>query len=120
MKGRSVNKYLRRCCIAGAICVTGMPVMAQDSARPALGEKVFVSSCKSCHDTGKAQNDAPQLNDLAAWKERYGNGLNDLYKSAIEGFSGYYVMPPRGGNAALSDEEVKAAVEYMLQRAGVR
>jgi cytochrome c5 len=107
-------------CFAALACIVAMPASAQDGARLALGEKVFVSSCKSCHDTGKQQNDAPQLSDLVAWKERYGNGLNDLYKSAIEGFSGYYVMPPRGGNAVLSDDEVKAAVEYMLQRAGVR
>ena len=93
--------------------------MAQDSARLALGEKVFVSSCKSCHDTGKAQSDAPQLSEQAEWKDRIGKGRADLYKSAIEGFTGYYAMPPRGGNAALSDGEVKAAVDYLLQRAGV-
>jgi cytochrome c5 len=85
-----------------------------------LGEKVFVSSCKSCHDTGKAQNDAPQLSEQAEWKDRIGKGRADLYKSSIDGFTGYYAMPPRGNNAALSDDEVKAAVDYMLQRAGVR
>ena len=120
MQGRSINKYLRRCCVAGAICLAGMPVMAQESARQALGKKVFVSSCKSCHDTGKAQNDAPQLSEQAEWKDRIGKGRADLYKSAIEGFTGYYAMPPRGGNTALSDDEVKAAVDYLLQRAGVK
>lgn len=115
-----MNEYLRRSCVAGVLCLAGMPVIAQDRARLASGEKVFVSSCKSCHDTGKAENDAPQLSDLVAWKERYGKGLQDLYKSAIEGFSAYFTMPPRGGNAALSDDEVKAAVEYILRRAGVR
>lgn len=114
-----MKEYARRCCVAGAICVAGMPVMAQESARLALGEKVFVSSCKSCHDTGKAQNDAPQLSEQAEWKDRYGKGLQDLYKSAIEGFSAYFTMPARGGNAALSDEELKAAVDFMLRRAGV-
>ena len=118
-KARGMNKYLRRCCVAGAICLTCMPVIAQESARLALGEKVFVSSCKSCHDTGKAQNDAPQLSERTEWKDRFGKGLADLYKSSIEGFTGYYAMPPRGGNAALSDDEVKAAVDYMLLRAGV-
>lgn len=115
-----MNQYLSRCCVAGAICFAGMPVMAQDSARLALGEKVFVSSCKSCHDTGKAENDAPQLKERSEWKDRIGKGRADLYKSAIEGFTGYYAMPARGGNAALSDDEVKAAVDYLLQRAGVR
>jgi len=118
-----MNKYARyviRCCIAGAICLTGIPAIAQESTRLALGEKVFVSSCKSCHDTGKAPNDAPQLSEQAEWKDRAGKGRADLYKSAIEGFTGYYAMPPRGGDAARSDEEVKAAVDYILLRAGVK
>lgn len=115
-----MNSYLIRCCVAGAICLMGTPVTAQDGARLALGEKVFVSSCKSCHDPGSAPSDAPKLSDQAEWKERAGKGRADLYKSAIDGFTGYYVMPARGGNAALSDEEVKAAVDYLLQRAGVK
>jgi cytochrome c5 len=115
-----MNKYLTRCCAAGGICLAGSPVMAQDGARLVLGEKVFIASCKSCHDTGKAENDAPQLSDQAEWKDRAGKGRADLYRSAVEGFTGYYSMPPRGGNAALSDEEVKAAVDFMLRRGGVK
>jgi len=115
-----MNEYVRRCCAAGAICLSGMPVMAEESARLALGEKVFASSCKSCHDSGKAENDAPQLSEQAEWKDRIGKGRADLYKSAIEGFTGYYAMPARGGNAALPDDEVKAAVDYLLQRAGAK
>jgi cytochrome c5 len=118
-----MNNYLRhvsRCCVAGAISFASMPLVAQDSARLALGEKVFVSSCKSCHETGKAQNDAPQLSEQAEWKDRIGKGRADLYQSSIDGFTGYYAMPPRGGNAALSDDEVKAAVDYLLLRAGVK
>ena len=94
-----MNSYLMRCCVAGTICVIGTPVIAQESARLALGEKVFASSCKSCHDTGKAPSDAPQLSNQAEWKERAGKGRADLYKSAIEGFAGYYAMPPRAGMA---------------------
>jgi cytochrome c5 len=118
--GRAMNKCLRRCCVAGVIYFAVNPAIAQESVRLALGEKVFASSCKSCHDTGKAQNDAPQLSERGEWKDRAGKGRPELYKNAIEGFSGYFAMPARGGNAALSDEEVKAAADYMLQRAGVR
>ena len=113
-------EHLRRCLFAVAIYAASMPVMAQGNAGLALGEKVFVSSCKACHDTGMAQNDAPQLSEQSEWKDRAGKGRSDLYNSAIEGFTGYYAMPPRGGNAALSDDEVKAAVDYMLRRAGVK
>ena len=115
-----MHKYLMRCCVAGTIGFAAMPAIAQESARPALGEKVFAASCKSCHDTGKAENDAPQLSEQAEWKDRAGKGRPELYKNSIEGFSGYFAMPARGGNAALTDEEVKAAVDYMLLRAGVK
>ena len=119
MQASVMNLCVRRC-FAALVCAAAMPAAAQDGARLALGEKVFVSSCKSCHDTGKPQNDAPQLSEQSEWKDRRGKGRPDLYRNAIDGFSGYYAMPPRGGNAALSDDEVKAAVDYMLQRAGVR
>lgn len=114
-----MNEYLKRCCVAAAISFAAVPAVAEESGRLVLGEKAFVSSCKSCHDTGKAQNDAPQLSEQAEWKDRAGKGRADLYKSAIEGFTGYFAMPARGGNAALSDDEVKAAVDYILLRAGV-
>ena len=114
-----MNLCVNGCCIAALMYVVAAPAAAQDGARLASGEKTFISSCKSCHDTGKLQNDAPQLSEQGEWKDRYGKGRPDLYKSAIDGFSGYFLMPPRGGNAALSEDEVKAAVDYMLQRAGV-
>jgi len=116
----AISCWAAGCGIAGMIGLTCMPAMAQDGARLALGEKIFVSSCKSCHDTGKSQNDAPQLSEQAEWKERAGKGRADLYKSAVEGFTAYYLMPARGGNAALGDDEVKAAVDYLLSRAGVK
>jgi cytochrome c5 len=49
-----------------------------------------------------------------------GKGRAELYKNSIEGFSGYFVMPPRGGNPELSNEEVKGAVDYLLHRAGLQ
>jgi cytochrome c5 len=90
------------------------------NARAALGEKVFITDCKTCHDTGKAQNDAPQLSEKSEWKDRLGKGRAELYKNSIDGFSGYFEMSPRGGNSNLTDDEVKAAVDYMLLRAGVQ
>ena len=120
MKFGALGTGITRCGFALLMCAAAAPLGAQDSSRLALGEKVFASSCKPCHDTGRPQNDAPQLSEKGEWKDRYGKGLADLYKSSIEGFTGYYAMPPRGGNTALSDDELKAAVDYMLQRAGVR
>ena len=86
----------------------------------ALGEKIFTANCKSCHETGKAKNDAPQLSEADEWRQRSAGGKQALYKNSIEGVTGYYVMPPKGGNAALSDDEVKAAVDYILDQAARR
>jgi len=97
-----------------------MPARSADDTRIATGGKVFAANCKSCHDTGKAENDAPQISETAEWKSRLGGGREALYKSSIQGFSGYFTMPAKGGNASLSDDEVKAAVDYMLDKASVR
>ncbi|RZA30088.1 MAG: hypothetical protein EOP02_02630 [Proteobacteria bacterium] len=56
---------------------------------------------------------APKLGDKAAWADRINQGQNVLYEHAIKGFQGKAgMMPPKGGSAA-SDDEVKAAVDYM-------
>jgi len=76
-----------------------------------LGEKVYGAACVSCH--GAAVLGAPKLGDKPSWTPRITKGVDVLYKSAIEG---YKMMPPRGGNPALKDEEVKAAVDYMVSK----
>ena len=58
---------------------------------------------------------APKLDDKADWDPRIAQGTETLYKHAIEGFTGAKgVMPPRGGAANLSDDELKAAVDHMV------
>ncbi len=51
------------------------------------------------------------------WAPRIAQGKDTLYKHALEGFTGEKgMMPARGGNAGLSDEEVKASVDFMVQK----
>lgn len=89
------------------------PVVAAASAADlAIGEKVYTASCVSCH--GAAVLGAPKLGDKPSWTPRVAKGVNTLYQSATDGFK---MMPPRGGNAALKDEELKAAVDYMVSKA---
>ncbi len=60
---------------------------------------------------------APKLADKAAWAPRIAQGKDTLYKHAIGGYQGKAgVMPAKGGSQA-SDEEVKAAVDYMVSKA---
>jgi cytochrome c5 len=79
------------------------------------GQQVYQASCVACHDAGIA--DAPKLGDKGQWAKRIAKGVNALYASAVNGVQGSAgVMPPKGGNPALSDAEVKAAVDYMVGR----
>lgn len=87
-----------------------------DDAAEALGKKVYGSVCSMCHAAGTAG--APKFGDKADWGPRIAQGMDILYKHAMEGFTGAKgMMPARGGSATLKDEEVKAAVDYMVHKA---
>ncbi|GAB2719670.1 c-type cytochrome [Halomonas garicola] len=55
---------------------------------------------------------APKRGDADAWAPRQEKGIDTLYDHAINGFQ---AMPPKGGQVSLSDDDVKAAVDYMLE-----
>lgn len=77
------------------------------------GETIYGSSCAVCHQTG--QTGAPKIDDKADWAPRIAQGKENLYRRAIEGYTGQKgVMPPKGGNSALSDDDVRAAVNFMV------
>lgn len=78
------------------------------------GRALWLENCEGCHGYGIA--DAPIPMQPGDWKHRVIKEREVLYRHAIEGFIGedYSMMPARGGNEELSDEQVKAAVDYML------
>jgi cytochrome c5 len=84
------------------------PAAAAAGGKPD-GKKVYDTACMACHMTGAAN--APKLGDKAAWAPRIKTGTEALYASVIKGKG---AMPPKGGNAALSDADVKAAVDYLV------
>lgn len=78
-----------------------------------LGKDIYVRSCFACHGTGAAG--APKLGDEKSWTPRIAQGMEVMVGHAINGFrgsSGY--MPAKGGASTLTDEEVTAAVAYMV------
>ena len=73
------------------------------------GKMIYDAVCMACHTSGLAG--APKL-EAADWTDRMAGGVDGLVTSAINGKG---AMPPRGGRADLSDEQMKATVEFMLQ-----
>lgn len=81
----------------------------------ALGSSTYNKVCALCHAAGVGG--APKPGDKTDWGPRIAQGKDVLYKHAIEGFTGQKgMMPPRGANPALKDEEVKAAVDFMVSK----
>ena len=94
---------------AVAAVAAGPAPSADDLAK---GEKVYTATCVACH--AAAVLGAPKFGDKALWAPRIAQGKDTLYSHALNGFK---MMPPRGGNAALKDDEVKAGVDYMVSKA---
>lgn len=95
--------------------MSGMAAQTAPAAPAAAaidGEKIYKGICFSCHDVGVAGS--PKLGDKAAWAPRIATGKDALLNSALHGKN---AMPAKGGNPALSDDEVKAAVDYMVGQA---
>ena len=79
------------------------------------GKATFQQACFACHGTGAAG--APKVGDKGAWSARIAQGKATLYEHALKGFQGKSgFMPAKGGNAALSDDAVKAAVDHMVSQ----
>lgn len=77
------------------------------------GEDIVKGVCASCHQAGIAK--APKLGDKGEWAPLLSQGLPALVASAIKGKN---AMPPRGGDASLTDDEVARAVVFMANQAG--
>ncbi|MGH8619899.1 MAG: c-type cytochrome [Burkholderiales bacterium] len=98
---------------AVALLVMGLAGIA-GSTVAATGQAVYEEKCGSCHTAGAAG--APRLGDTAEWTRRIRAGRETLYRSALQGMLNT-AMPAKGGSPALTETEVKAAVDYITERA---
>lgn len=95
-------------CMEGSECAAA-PVAA-GGGEPRSGADVYTTKCSACHGTGAAG--APKLGSAGDWAPRVGKGLDTLYSNAINGFNG---MPAKGLCMDCSDDEIKAAVDHMVE-----
>ena len=100
---------------AEAVVAAPVVVAVAPAAENTIGKSVFGKTCAMCHAIGAAG--APKPGDKADWGPRIAQGDAILHKHALEGFTGAKgVMPARGASPALTDDEVKAAVAYMVDQ----
>ena len=102
---------------ASAPAPAAAPAPAPEAPAPVaendVGKGVYNKTCALCHAANVAG--APKPGDKADWGPRIAQGKDVLYKHALEGFTGAKgAMPARGGSTTLTDDEVKAGVDYMV------
>lgn len=73
------------------------------------GQTIYRQACAFCHDKGVAG--APRTGDAAAWAPRIAQGRDTLHAVAVRGKG---AMPAKGGNPALGEADVHAAVDFMI------
>lgn len=96
-------------CVEGEDCGTQVAAADQASSGPRAGDAIYNNACAACHASGAAG--APVTGDAAAWAPRIDKGMDTLVKHAREGFN---AMPAKGMCMDCSKEEIRAAVEYMV------
>ena len=97
-------------CVQGEECGESAAPAQAASSGPRSASEVYSSACAACHDTGAAG--APKKGDADAWSARIDKGMDTLVSHAINGFN---AMPAKGGCSSCSDEEIKLAVELMVE-----
>jgi len=110
----------------GHVVIAGTPAAEQEQAQlagggtaPAAetelgGVQLYQQVCASCHAQGLLNS--PKPGDTAAWEPRYQQGLDTLVQHAVGGFN---QMPPQGQAPGATEDNIKAAVVYMLEQSGI-
>ena len=94
----------------GAAIEPEAPAAAPVAAGARSGQDIYQSTCFACHGTGAAG--APKVGDAAAWGPRIASGMDAMMNTALNGKG---AMPARGTCGNCSDDDLKAAVEYMVE-----
>ncbi len=94
------------------------PESTKTAASGDVGKTVYEGLCVNCHGIAALAAMIPQAGDATAWGPRIEQGIETLYDHAMNGFTGKMgMMPARGGNLKLTDDDIKAAVDYIVKQA---
>ncbi|MEW9798036.1 c-type cytochrome [Alteromonas sp. CYL-A6] len=107
------DEILERIKPVGKVHVAGASAAGNGAAAGGArsGEDVYNSACSACHGAGVLG--APKYREAADWQPRLDDrGLDGVWENALNGIN---AMPPRGTCGACSDDEIKAAIEYMIE-----
>lgn len=92
----------------GSVHVAGAQAAAP--AGPRSGADIYNKSCVACHTSGVLG--APKLQNAADWAPRLEKGFDAVWENAIKGIGG---MPPMGTCGDCSNDDIKAAIEHMIE-----
>ena len=87
-------------------------VSVSEAAAARTGKQVYETACKACHATGVSG--APKYGDKVWLQMEKKEGMKELVKDAIKGER---AMPPKGGCADCTEDEIRAAIKYMIDSA---
>ncbi len=95
----------------GKVQIAGAAPAGAAAAGPRSGEEIYKGACTACHAGGVLG--APKTHDAADWQPRLDDkGYDQVWKNAITGIN---AMPPKGTCGDCSDDEIKAAIDYMIE-----
>lgn len=107
----SFSKALVKKTTAVLFSTAGLLALSGCEKGPSLGETTYQGTCIACHAMGL--NGAPIFGNKKQWGPRIAQGIPTLVEHAS---NGYGLMPAKGGNEALTTEEIQAAIEYMVSQ----
>ncbi|MET1218538.1 MAG: c-type cytochrome [Glaciecola sp.] len=95
----------------GSVKVAGAVAASAAAAGPKTGKDIYNQACSACHAAGVLG--APKTQDAADWKPRLdAKGFDTVWQNAIKGIN---AMPPMGTCGTCTEDDIKIAIEYMIE-----
>lgn len=95
----------------GKVNIAGAAPAGSQASAPRSGKDIYNSACTACHSSGVLG--APKTQVAGDWQPRIDDkGYDQVWKNALTGIN---AMPPMGTCGDCSDDDIKAAIDYMIE-----